>query len=371
MDDAVVVTYRVRAGAASIEARADALMLEQTVELPRSALHDEAARARSVGRVQSIEAVTGEEHRVVVAQPAATTGDEPAQFLNVLFGNSSLQPDVVLEDVALPRRLVDLFGGPRFGIEGLRAAAGVAGRALTCTALKPMGLGVDALAQLAGTFARAGIDVIKDDHGLADQAFAPFEPRVRACQAAVDEAAARTGRRALYVPSLMGAPDRLRRQADAAREAGAGSVMVSPMLVGLPAFHALVAGGLGLPVLAHPAFGGAQRMEPLALLGRLFPVFGADAVIFPSYGGRFSYDRGTCAGLVRAMRLPAPPLRPVLPVPAGGVALERIPELLAFYGPDTALLVGASVLAEPACIEARCRSFVDAVRAQEGRPWAP
>jgi ribulose-bisphosphate carboxylase large chain len=365
MDDAIVVTYRVRAGADSIEARADALMLEQTVELPRSALHDAAASARAVGRVRSIEAVSDEQHRVVIEQPCATTAEEPAQLLNVLFGNSSLQPDVVLEDVVLPRHLLEQFGGPRHGIAGLRAATGVTGRALTCTALKPMGLGVEALAAIAGTFARAGIDIIKDDHGLGDQVFAPFEARIRRCQAAVDEAAAQTGHRALYVPSLIGSPDRLRRQADVAREAGAGAVMVSPMLAGLPAFHALVAGGLGLPVLAHPAFGGAQRIEPVALLGRLFPIFGADAVIFPSYGGRFSYDRETCAALARALRQPPAPLRPALPVPAGGVALERIPELLDFYGPDAALLVGASVLADPARIEARSRSFVDALRVKE------
>jgi ribulose-bisphosphate carboxylase large chain len=48
-------------------------------------------------------------------------------------------------------------------------------------------------------------------------------------------------------------------------------------------------------------------------------------------------------------------------MPAGGVALERVPELLAFYGPDTALLVGASVLADPARIEARSRELVEAV----------
>ena len=341
MDDPVVVTYAVRASRDAIDARADALLLEQTVELPRSALHDAGARGRAVGRVARIDPLSSGAYRVTLEQPAATVGDDPAQLLNVLFGNSSLQPDIELEDVALPAGLLRVLGGPRFGIAGIRGAAGVGQRALTCTALKPMGLPVERLAALAATFARAGIDLVKDDHGLADQAFAPFEPRVRACQAAVNEVSARTGRRTLYVPNLSGTPDRLRRQADIARAAGVGAVMVSPMLVGLPAFHALVRDGLGVPVFAHPAFAGVLRAAPEALLGRLFPAFGADAVIFPSYGGRFSYDRKTCGALARALRHPADPLRPALPVPAGGVALERVPELLAFYGSDTALLVGA------------------------------
>jgi ribulose-bisphosphate carboxylase large chain len=363
--DALVVTYRVRADRASIEARADALLLEQTVELPRSALHDAAAAALVVGRLTSIDAMADDEHRVVVEQPLATTGDDPAQLLNVLFGNSSLQPDVVLEDVRLPQRLVDALGGPRFGIEGVRRASRVHGRALTCTALKPMGLAVGQLASLARTFARAGIDIVKDDHGLGDQSFAPFEARVRACQSAVDDVAAETGRQALYVPNLVGSPGALRRQAAIARSCGVGAVMVSPMLVGLPAFHELVAEGLGVPVLAHPSLGGAQRIEPVALLGRLFTALGADAVVFPSYGGRFSYDRHTCGRLADALRDPAPAMRPALPVPAGGVAIERVSELLAFYGPDTALLVGASLLGDPGRVESRSRAFVEAVRAGE------
>lgn len=360
--DELIVTYRVRGAAADIAGRADGLLLEQTVELPRAALHDDLARARSVGRIVSIEQVADGDHRVVLAQPAATAADEPAQLLNVLFGNSSLQPDVELEDLELPERLLRLFGGPRFGIEGLRRAAGVGGRALTCTALKPMGLAVEALASLAGTFALAGIDIIKDDHGLGDQAFAPFEPRVRACQAVVDEVAQRTGRRALYVPNLVGTPERLRAQAEIALAAGVAAVMVSPMLVGLPAFHELVRDQLACPVVAHPAFGGAQRIAPVALLGRLFPLFGADAVIFPSYGGRFSYDRDTCGRLAAALRHQPAPLRPAVPVLAGGIAIERVPELLRFYGADTVLLVGASVLGDPARIEARSHAFVEAVQ---------
>ena len=41
-----------------------------------------------------------------------------------------------------------------------------------------MGLPAHALADLAYQFALGGIDIIKDDHGLADQSFAPFKERV-------------------------------------------------------------------------------------------------------------------------------------------------------------------------------------------------
>jgi ribulose-bisphosphate carboxylase large chain len=226
-----------------------------------------------------------------------------------------------------------------------------------------MGLTVAQLAKLASVLALAGIDIIKDDHGLADQDFAPFVMRVRAVQAAIDAAAQTTGRRALYVPNLIGTPARVSAQVAIARDAGVRAVMVSPMLIGLPTFHELVSDQLEVPVFAHPALGGAQRMSPVALLGRLFPLFGADAVIYPNHGGRFSYDRDTCERLVVALRQPPAPLRPVFPVPAGGINAERVGEILATSGPDTILLIGASLLQDPAQRDARARRFVEAVQA--------
>ena len=75
------------------------------------------------------------------------------------------------------------FGGPRHGLHELRRRAGAGVRALTCSALKPQGLPPARLGELAKDFARAGIDYIKDDHGLADQSI-PFTESVRLTDAA-------------------------------------------------------------------------------------------------------------------------------------------------------------------------------------------
>src|SRR5690606_23372769 len=146
----------------------------------------------------------------------------PGQLMNMLFGNCSLQPDVELVDVHLPPPMLEALPGPRFGIDGWRAAVGAAGaqRPLSCTALKPQGLAPDALAELAYAFARAGIDVIKDAHGIADQSAAPFAQRVPVVQAAVERAnrekagadGALAGHRSVYAPSLSGGPRRLGAQ---------------------------------------------------------------------------------------------------------------------------------------------------------------
>jgi ribulose-bisphosphate carboxylase large chain len=356
------VTYLVRAAARDIAARAEALMLEQTVELPRStAARDPWVVAHIVGAVERIEPAGDDRYRVTITQPLATVGADPAQLLNVLFGNCSLQPDVVLADVELPDPAFAWLPGPRAGIAGIRELAGVIGRPLLATALKPKGLRPDRLAELCGLFARAGMDLIKDDHGLADQAFCPFEARVEACLRAVDDAARETGRAAVYVPSVTGTPERIARQLEFARAAGVRVALVSPMVIGLPVLAQLASLPGGLPLLAHPSFGGILRAEEPALFGKLFRWFGADAVIYPHSGGRFAYSRETCRAIAAALRVEHPCVRPAFPVPAGGIKVERVPELLEFYGPDAILLIGGSLYEAGENLFDRTRRLVDRV----------
>ncbi|ETJ40497.1 hypothetical protein Q604_UNBC05606G0001, partial [human gut metagenome] len=49
-----------------------------------------------------------------------TTALEATQFLNVVFGNSSLQPHIWVVDVELCPTLYDVFTGPQFGLQGIR-----------------------------------------------------------------------------------------------------------------------------------------------------------------------------------------------------------------------------------------------------------
>ena len=155
-DSSFHVTYLVRAAAADVAARAESLLLEQTVELPRAiAARDPWVAAHILGCVEEIRPAGVDLHRVTIAQPLATTAGDPAQLLSVLFGNCSLQPDVLLADVELPDAAFDWLPGPRAGVAGLRELTGVSGRPLLATALKPMGLKPAQLAALCAHL-RAG-----------------------------------------------------------------------------------------------------------------------------------------------------------------------------------------------------------------------
>ena len=365
--DLLRVTYRLLVGASEAELRAEAIAREQTVEVPREVVAREPfVREEIVGRVESVVSTDEEATLVTIAFPAVTAGGDPAQLLNVVFGMTSLQPDATCVELELPDSLLVALGGPCFGIEGLRKATGVEDRALSCTAVKPMGHSPERLADLLRCFARAGIDVVKDDQGLANHDFCPFEARVRACLEAVREVADETGHLTLYAPNLIGPPEAVFEQLHVAEDLGARAVMASPMLIGLPVFWELCRRRSSVPVLAHPSFGGAQRFATDLLFGGLLRLYGADAVIFVGYGGRYGTPRETCERLANRLRRPWSTVLPSLPGPGGGVQLEEVSELVSFYGRDIMLLVGGSLQLEAGAVFERSRAFVAAVSEATG-----
>ena len=345
---ALRVTYIVTAtNPADLDARVESLLLEQTVELPRAALRDPFVLENIVGRLASLRALDAARHEAVIDFPIAATADDPAQFLNVLFGNSSLQEHVQLADFALPsdwpgRR--NALPGPKFGAAGIRKIIGVPDRALTSTALKPIGLSLARLAELCALFAQAGVDIIKDDHGLANHSFHPFRDRVRACQKAVQESNRASGRSSIYAPNLIGTPSVLLEQLKFAQDEGVGAVMIAPMLLGLPGLAEIVARPATVPIIGHPSFGGATRIAPELLYGKLFSLYGADATIFANFGGRFTYSRETCGRIAGELARPGTPgLAPTFPMPAGGIKYKQVADILEFYGRDVVLLIGGGL----------------------------
>jgi ribulose-bisphosphate carboxylase large chain len=115
--------------------------------------------------------------------------------------------------------------------------------------------------------------------------------------------------------------------------------------------------------MTHPTLSGIARIDPPLFYGRLFRMIGADAVVYPNHGGRFGYTPATCAALAAAARKPWGHIKPCLPVPAGGMTLERVPEMLDFYGPDTIILVGGALLSARERLTEAVRAMVDRVAA--------
>lgn len=359
--DRVVAVYHVRSEASSIEARATAIAVEQSVEISPALITDPFVLRDVVGRVDSISQLGRGLFEVRISLHAATFESDAGQMMNMLFGNTSLHEDVTLEDVVFPPGLLAEVPGPRYGIAGLRRLVGAGPRALTASVLKPQGLPPRELARLAGALATGGIDIVKDDHGIGDPPFSRFKDRVRACADAVAEGAAKGGHISLYAPYLSGNLDQLRAQLDLLRTCKLSAALVAPMVMGLASFETIAREADGIALLAHPSMAGAARLSPPLLLGRIFRMLGADATIFPNHGGRFSYSPDTCRRIAEAARGTLAAMPAAAPMPAGGMTLDRTAEMLGFYGPDTILLIGGGLLAAGDRVAQETRAFVDKV----------
>jgi ribulose-bisphosphate carboxylase large chain len=337
-------TYHVRCPAAEIEARAQGIAVEQSVEMPLAAIRDERVRTDIVGQVAGIRDLGDGAFEVRVALAVETVGDDAGQMLNMILGNTSMHACVSLVDVEIDAAFAACFGGPRHGINGLRARVGAGRRPLTATAIKPQGLPVEALAELGHRLALGGLDYVKDDHSHADQHVSPFARRVPAVADAVRRAAVRTGHPTRYVPMLCGDWGRMQAQLRLCRDCGIDTVMMAPMLSGVATLQAIAREWPDMAVLSHPSMSGGGQIAPDLLFGKLFRLWGADALIFANYGGRFGFPPAMCRSLSDLALAPMAGLRTAAPTPAGGMELSRVPELVEFFGRDVMLLIGGSLL---------------------------
>lgn len=360
----ITAIYHVTDSATRIEARAKGIAVEQSIEMPVEAVQDRFVLDNIVGQVEGITDLDEGRFEVRIGLAVATTGPEPGQLLNMLFGNTSIHADVELKDAIFPDAVLAAFGGPRQGLVGWRKRVGAPKRALTCSALKPQGLPPKELAAIAGKLAAGGLDFIKDDHGIADQAYSPFAERVPAIAEAVSKARTDGGKTG-YLPSLNGNLDQLRAQIAVVRAAGLDGVLVAPMIAGVSNIHVLRHENPDIAFMAHPALAGASRIAPPLHLGKIFRLLGADATVFPNHGGRFGYSPQTCRELAAAGLSPWSGLKDTVPVPAGGMTPDRVPEMLEFYGNDTMLLIGGGLLAAGDRMTAEAARFVERV-AQHG-----
>lgn len=356
--------YHLTGREAGARAKAQDLCLEQTVELPDALVQDEKIRAHVFGRIESLDPIAKDLYQARISFATEIIGHELTQLLNVLFGNISIKPGIRLERVELPASFSQKFRGPRFGRAGLREFLKVEKRPLLCTALKPMGMSVVQLAALAYDLARGGIDIIKDDHGLADQTFSPFHERVMACADAVARANVETGGASVYAPNVTAPAPLIAERALFAKANGAGALLICPGITGLDAMRALADDDrIALPLLSHPALQGsfiADRTSGIShfcLFGQLNRLAGADTAIFPNAGGRFMFTDDDCRALSDGCQVDMQNIAPIFPAPAGGMSLERVTEMRAMYGRDAMFLIGGGLRSHSTDLVANCNFF--------------
>jgi ribulose-bisphosphate carboxylase large chain len=363
------VEYLIRGTRGEAEKTAKIVANEQTVEFPEEfvpagEIHDEV-----MGRVESVEEADEERFRVRISYEEGSAGSDLPQLINLLNGLTSLLPNLQADRVDLPHQMMKRFAGPHVGIEGIRERIGVHERPLLCTALKPMGLSSESLARMARDCALGGLDIMKDDHGITDLPFAPFEERVPRIAEAVARANAETGLNCVYAANVTAATDRILERALFAQDAGAGMLMIAPAVTGFDTMRMLADDPrIELPIMSHPTVSGGYvggESAPFSFYlyyGQLHRLAGCDASIYANYGGRFPITAEDSHGAVAGCRDELGGLKRALPMIGGGMTIERGAELREEFGVDSAFLVGGRLHSAEENLTDRVKRFVETVR---------
>jgi ribulose 1,5-bisphosphate carboxylase large subunit-like protein len=258
-----------------------------------------------------------------------------------------------LLDLEIPPAFAAGFRGPRFGVAGTRRLAGVEGRPLIGTIVKPsIGLSPEQTAELVAVLAEAGIDFIKDDELMADPPHSPFDRRVEAVMRVLRAHADRTGRRVMYAFNLSDELDPMRRHYDRIVAEGGSCAMISLNSVGFAAAKAICDRG-ELAIHGHRNGWGMLNRHPL--LGVEFPAYqklwrlaGIDQLHVNGLANKFWEPDDSVVRSIGACLEPLGAGPPILPVVSSGQWGGQAPETYRrTRTTDLLYLAGGGILAHP------------------------
>lgn len=309
---------------------------------------------------------------IQIAFPEANFGPQFPMLFTTLLGNDvSTAAQLKLVDLTLSPSFVAGFGGPKFGIAGLREHLGIPERPILLNMIKPCtGFGPEVGATFFAESARGGVDVVKDDELLGNTSFSAMLERVTAYCRAAEQVHEETGHRAVYCPNITDRPERVVENARSAQELGAGMVMINGVSAGLGVIQAVAeASDVTIPILAHYAGTGTLVENPRAgissplLLGKLNRLAGADVAMFGSIYSTYPLLREKYLRTAHMQTMPLYDLKPTMPSVGGGIHPASAARIIEDLGFDVMLAVGGAIQGHPGGTVAGARAMRQAIDA--------
>jgi ribulose-bisphosphate carboxylase large chain len=243
-------------------------------------------------------------------------------------------------------------------------------RPVTATVPKPkVGLPTEAHAQVGYDAWTGGVDLLKDDENLTDQAFNSFEERVTRSFELRDRAQEETGERKDYLVNVTAETDEMVRRAEFVADHGGRFVMVDVVTAGWSALQTVRrrTGDLDLAIHAHRAMHAAfDRLDSHGVSMRCLAQFARLAGVDHIHTGTANLgklDNEDTAGINAWLRSDLHGLADVLPVASGGLHPGIVPELLDRLGTDIVVQAGGGVHGHPDGTHAGAKALRAAVEA--------
>ncbi len=300
---------------------------------------------------------------IQVAYPLEGLDTQFPLLLTTLMGNISMGGKVKLLDVIFPSNFLSEFKGPKFGIEGIRNHLKVPKR--------PFLTNIDHAYTLEDgktlfyEAAMGGADFIKDDESTAgDIKYLPLEDRVSTYMEMKDKVKEETGEDTIYTVNITASPTKIIENAQKAIDCGANGLMVNYLTVGLPVVRELAADeSFNVPILGHMDFAGVYYESSMSgissflIMGKLARLAGLDILVYPSAYSKAPFIRDKYLACTKALRYPFGPLKPVLPMPSGGVTPGIALRIMKDLGRDIMIGAGVGIHSHPKGTRAGAKAF--------------
>ncbi|MEJ2243840.1 MAG: type III ribulose-bisphosphate carboxylase [Candidatus Bathyarchaeota archaeon] len=265
-----------------------------------------------------------------------------------VFGLRALK-NLRLNDLVLPKDLVQSFKGPKYGISGVRNLLGIKDRPLVGTIVKPkLGLKTQDHAKVAYDAWRGGCDVVKDDENLSSQSFNPFDERVVETLEMRDSAESETGEKKVYMINITAETDEMLKRAQYVKDHGGRYLMVDILTCGFSALQTVREHDFGLVIHAHRAGHAAFTKNPkhgvsMQVIAKVARIIGVDQLHVGTVVGKMSETKEEVLENIEAIKKDMYGLKDVFPVASGGIYPGLVPDLMKYFGKDFVIQAGGGI----------------------------
>ncbi len=270
-----------------------------------------------------------------------------------------------LEDIKIPKEILNSFYGPKFGIKGIRKMMKVKNRPLLGTIIKPkLGLRTKDHAKVAYDAWVGGCDIVKDDENLASQKFNQFEERLARSLEKANKAEEQTGEKKAYLVNGTAETKEMMKRAQLVEDLGGKYVMIDIVTSGFSALQTLREADFKLAIHAHRAMHAAFTRNKkhgisMMVLADIARLIGVDQLHIGTVVGKLEgsleevfelneeIERKTVKETKMRLAQDWEKIKSVLSVSSGGLHPGHVPFLIKHLGKDLVLQFGGGIHGHP------------------------
>ncbi len=295
--------------------------------------------------------------------------DGMTQLLCTLMGGQ-MDIDAIeyckLIDIDFPRKFLEVYKGPKFGMENIKTRAKAIDRPLLGGIVKPKtGITVSQLEEMVKEMLNGGVDFIKEDEILGDPDFCRFKERVPRISNLVNNFAEKQGREIFYAPCINSDYPTLLERAQFASDNGAKALHLN-FWAGLSSYRTLRDLDLNSAIFFQKSGDKVLTSKnhnygiSWTVVCKLARMMGCDFIHAGMWGGYLSTRKGELSEIMKTLR-EGDSYKQTVPSLSCGSNPGLVDTTVANYGTNLMMNVGGAMQGHPLGTEAGAKAMRQAM----------